>query len=1076
MAADKGPTPLQQLRNVIAGQQTRDVSDQELLTRFLRQRDEAAFAALMERHGRMVLGVCRRVLRDRQDGEDACQAAFLVLARRAGTVRKQGSLASWLHGVAWRVARRLRSSNARRLVREGASAARRPSASDPEDVSLRDVLRVLDEELNRLPARYRGALVLCHLEGLTQDEACSRLGCTRGALRGWLERGRQQLRRRLLRRGVTASAALAVGALAPSVCSAALPPTLVVTTVNASARLAAGQATTLPPRVLALTEAVLREMALAKLVGLAAMAGTIALLAALALTTLLDGKVPETVSAATARAESWSEVARLQGPDGMHAWHAAFSPDGARLAVGSGGTIPHAGALTVWDVATGQVAFQVDTPRSVRCVAFAPDGTTLATAEHDSAVRVRAADTGAALFTLRGHRSNGDCVCFFPDGQRLATSSWDGTVKLWQAADGQELASIVGSKGQVFAVVCNPAADTLVFGGDDGTATIHDLVRGRSRFTLRGHQGVIHWLALSPDGKTLASASWDRTVRLWDIATGKSIATLQGHVAEVLAVAFAPDGRTLASCSGSWGNATNDPELPSPGEVILWDLVGHQALARLRHKDRVFGVTFSPDGQTLATACWDGAVTLWQRGPAAQPEPLTASGPAPQFVMTQEDGAPPRREYALDYHPPLPGAVAINGLRIYGPEAQECVKFEAEGLRITLPVGYPRPRPGTGVVTEFGVHGDFEATLSYEILADAPPGAAPAAMRLVAVPMESPRPELWYKSSQNRAVVAREGDQLIAQATRWNNEDIPRDKWGNEIFNDVETSDTQHLPASARTGRLRLVRSGSALYFLASDGGARDFTLLQKHDFTSKDLRNMRLLASTGGLKSSFDVRVTDLHIRAEGLPQEAEAGPAVAVPAAPRRRWLLPVTMAGLAALGLLATALLLRRPHRRRTHTGDVAAIVLAMTLPALLAGCRDRPVAPVDEPALTADQQILLALDYYEPVYKVDASGRVQRLRLGGRHLPPSVLAEINKLTELVALALEWSTITDDGLGQLKDLQALRSMGLSGTAITDRGLAHLEKLHSLQHVWVPRQSISAEAVEQLKQTRPDLHVYRQ
>ena len=180
-------------------------SDPELLDRFTRTGDEAAFAALVRRHHPMVLGVCRRVLRHAQDAEDACQAVFLVLARKAASVRGREALAGWLYRVASRVATKAR-------------AAKRSSAGEPadvpgpddavQDVSWREALAVLDEELVRLPAAYRAALVLCYLEGRTQDEAARQLGWTLGTLRGQLERAREKLRARLLRRGVSLPAAL----------------------------------------------------------------------------------------------------------------------------------------------------------------------------------------------------------------------------------------------------------------------------------------------------------------------------------------------------------------------------------------------------------------------------------------------------------------------------------------------------------------------------------------------------------------------------------------------------------------------------------------------------------------------------------------------------------------------------------------------------------------------------------------------------------------------------------------------------------------------------------------------------
>src|SRR4051794_33095221 len=165
-------------------------SDRELLRRFAERRDEAAFASLMRRHGPMVLRVCRRLLPHGPDAEDAFQATFLTLAKKAGAVRWHDSAAGWLHGVARNTARRARDAAARRARHERGAPAR--AGADPlAEMSARELLGALDEELSRLPRQYREPLVLCYLEGAARDEAARRLGCPLGTLKGRLERGKE---------------------------------------------------------------------------------------------------------------------------------------------------------------------------------------------------------------------------------------------------------------------------------------------------------------------------------------------------------------------------------------------------------------------------------------------------------------------------------------------------------------------------------------------------------------------------------------------------------------------------------------------------------------------------------------------------------------------------------------------------------------------------------------------------------------------------------------------------------------------------------------------------------------------
>jgi RNA polymerase sigma factor (sigma-70 family) len=231
---------LQHIRKVAAVHSDRGLSDHDLLERFVGVRDEAAFTALIERHGPMVLGVCRRALSNSHDAEDACQATFLVLARKAASVRKRTSLSSWVHGVACRVAASLKRDHARRRARERGVELLVPE--DPAaEVTWREVQSILDEELERLPERYRGQLILCYLECMTRDEAAQQLGLSPGRLHGRLERARELLRKCLTKRGLTLSAVMTAAALGESATQAALAPTFVVISTRAALLLATGQ-------------------------------------------------------------------------------------------------------------------------------------------------------------------------------------------------------------------------------------------------------------------------------------------------------------------------------------------------------------------------------------------------------------------------------------------------------------------------------------------------------------------------------------------------------------------------------------------------------------------------------------------------------------------------------------------------------------------------------------------------------------------------------------------------------------------------------------------------------------------
>ncbi|WP_020474416.1 hypothetical protein [Zavarzinella formosa] len=255
----------------------------------------------------------------------------------------------------------------------------------------------------------------------------------------------------------------------------------------------------------------------------------------------------------------------------------------------------------------------------------------------------------------------------------------------------------------------------------------------------------------------------------------------------------------------------------------------------------------------------------------------------PRSAAAQPAGAPVLREkYPEEYHPALKGdGKPVAGLAKFGPDADECVSFESAGLRINLPATYPRQRSGTGVITDFGVHGDFEITIGFEIIEE-PKGRAPhnpTHLMLMVVPAFAPKTGVWQRSNQNRATLARElprgksNGRFVSVLTKWRSEPLPKDQWGNEDFKDQESVITQppdlSPPAISRTGRLRLVRNGAELSFFASDGDG-EFTILERGEFGTKDLKNVRILASTAWQGTALDVNITDLAIRAEGFPKTA--------------------------------------------------------------------------------------------------------------------------------------------------------------------------------------------------------------
>jgi RNA polymerase sigma factor (sigma-70 family) len=265
MASAQLDKVLHRLRDWRDNQALGEVSDTQLLERFTARREEAAFTALLRRHGPMVLGVSRRILHTVQDAEDVFQATFLLLARKAGSIRKQSSVGCWLHGVAHRLALRAKQQRTCRRVHEKRAADMRDTATTATNWP--DVQAALDRALDALPEKYRGALILCYLEGLTHADAAQRLGCPLATLRSHVARGRKLLRERLIKHGLTLSSTGLVLLLVANTASAVTPPTLAKSTAKAALAFAAGQqaAAICSTSVAGLVEGGLRAMLLRKI-------------------------------------------------------------------------------------------------------------------------------------------------------------------------------------------------------------------------------------------------------------------------------------------------------------------------------------------------------------------------------------------------------------------------------------------------------------------------------------------------------------------------------------------------------------------------------------------------------------------------------------------------------------------------------------------------------------------------------------------------------------------------------------------------------------------------------------------
>jgi RNA polymerase sigma factor (sigma-70 family) len=639
MAKTASSPILQLIRRVSGDPRVKDSPDQELLRRFLGERDEAAFEALLRRHGPMVLDVCRSVLSNEADAEDAFQASFVVLARKAESIRKAASLASWLHGVAHRTALRARADVVRRQRHE-ARAPERSTTTDPDELTWREVRQTVHEELDRLPKRYRAALVLCYLEGKTQDEAAAQLGLPKGTLKGHLERGRALLRARLIRRGLGPGAVLGLGSW-PAVTATACPsPPLLVSTVKAATAVAAGgvAASVVSPNVAALSEGMVKAMFVKKLtitaVLLLAIAGSGTGLAVgmRGLPRADAGGVVEQPAAqertgpgADAGAKPGADTGRPMRSLSGHKERVksvAYSPDGRWIATASWD-----GTARLWDAQTGKEVRRLEVPPSkwynpakLSHILFSPDNEFVAVAQqavpNEPGVIVWNRRTGERVRDFPGL-----CVAIAPDGKQIACGGWGtpdpnrGDIRLYEFATGKLVREIHTHYSRIDLLTFSRDGKTLFaqvgiprpplgggierLGMDGAQVRAWDVATGKERQT--GLEGAWneHQIAISPDGRTLALAS-----SLRETATGGERIRLTGHADSVCGVAFSPDGRTLASGS-------------MDGTVRLWDLPSGKEVGRFGKLvdpfkgGWVLAVAFSPDGRTLVSGGLDQTAHLW---------------------------------------------------------------------------------------------------------------------------------------------------------------------------------------------------------------------------------------------------------------------------------------------------------------------------------------------------------------------------------------------------------------------------------------------------------------------------------
>jgi RNA polymerase sigma factor (sigma-70 family) len=626
------------IRRMTGRRQAPASDDRELLRRFCRLRDEQAFAELLRKHGPMVREVCRRLLGQDADADDAFQAVFLVLVRRGGTIRKRQALASWLYGVAYRVCQKARREAVRRHQRETRVAKK--IACDPgKEAAWRELCAELDAELYRLPEAYRAPLVHCYLKGQTRDQAARELGLALRTLDRRLERGREVLRRRLERRGLTLSATLLVMALSQRAATGALPSSLLAGTLPAAIKISAGAsliAGGVSPRVITLMEGVLGSILVTKLriVGLLLVA--VAIIGGGA-SILLRATKPEEHKGAAASASPPETASSRDGDKGVKTDRFGDPlPPGAIARLGSVRwrlqgkladvmvvtedgkelvTADRENGVECWDRRTGSVCRRIPAEPDHRkawlpaqAITLSDDGRKAALADPKGIIHILDVRADSDIQRFPNRDVPVEEIALAHDSL-LAARSKNGSLQVWDVRAGPEPRRIVqsGRAGDGRKIDPFPRGELaisrdgklLAWVGHEEARPVHvyDVAKGQEVYSLGKYKGNRRFITFSPDGHKLASLSDESPGEVWDIAAGKEMFQLPkgwGNLPPV--AAFAPDSAALALKVPA--NSIYLLELPSGRE--RWNFSSN-----IISTNRQDSLAFTPDGRTLFVNAYD---------------------------------------------------------------------------------------------------------------------------------------------------------------------------------------------------------------------------------------------------------------------------------------------------------------------------------------------------------------------------------------------------------------------------------------------------------------------------------------
>jgi RNA polymerase sigma factor (sigma-70 family) len=598
--------------------------DGELLEQFVKGRDERAFAALVQRYSALVYGVCIRLLQNSHDADDAFQATFLVLARKAASLDGKGPLGNWLYTVAFRTATKAWAANAKRRNLERYTPET-PMVCPLHDSEWDELRPILDEELNRLPKKYRSLLVLCYLKGKTHQEAARELGWPTGSISRRMHRARELLRHRLTLRGITLSSALLFALISRKATAAIVSPNVMSVTARAAvlfgARQFAGH-TGVSIRTLQLAESVIGVMVAWKLVAMGALVLSLSVvgIGSLGMRTGVRVEVSEVplvlpsspgCDSPASDASKHAAKRNLSLVDQDRVRPVALAVTGNWLAMA--GRSRHEG-VRVWPLSEGKdltliskASFLLPAAGALS-LAFSADGSLLASAGTDGTLAVwRVSSTDhSPNWQIHGHPGEGTTVAFSPDGRLLASGSTEGAIRLRNIASGNQVASLPGQTVPVRSIAFSLDGTKMATGADDGLILLWDISGRQSYAACTGHNGSVLSVSISGDSERLISTGADQTLRVWSMANGQPCSRPVHLAGTMVGAAFVGDGNLAVS-------------LELGGALRFWNTKALDEIKSLRTTTAgAAALAVAAERTLVATGSEDRSARLWQiKGPAS---------------------------------------------------------------------------------------------------------------------------------------------------------------------------------------------------------------------------------------------------------------------------------------------------------------------------------------------------------------------------------------------------------------------------------------------------------------------------